>query len=419
MMTDASLNDWLHELERRHACEIQLGLSRMQEAAQRLNVLPFQAKVITVAGTNGKGSTVSVLESIYHTAGYQVASYTSPHLIYFTERIKVHLEPISEQALCGIFAHIEQHCSELKLTYFETATLAAFLYFKSFQLDIILLEVGLGGRQDATNIVDADLAVITTIDLDHQSYLGHTKEAIGYEKAGILRPGMPFIYGDVGPPLSIIKEAQRLHAPLYELNKHYALHMSNHALQLTFSDKQTVSLPKPTVHPKAAAAAMMAVRLLNKHLPVSHDHFIQAMHTIQIQGRQQLIQGEVTILLDVAHNPQAVDALAEFIRTCLPGKKVHAVFSALKDKDLCGLIKPMAALVDDWYPALLATARAASKAAILQALKDNLIDALECFEHPLAAFHHARQQAAPGDLMVVYGSFLTVSAVHHVGESYQ
>ena len=207
-----SLAAWLDYLEHRHSEEIQLGLTRVKTVARQLDLLTFDATIIIVAGTNGKGSTVAALETIYRAAGYAVGSYTSPHLIHFNERIRVNLEPITDKTLCAAFTAIEEACESIHLTYFEMATLAALWYFKSFVLDVIILEVGLGGRLDATNIIDADLAIITTIDFDHQAYLGHTKEAIGYEKAGVLRPNQPFIYADKNPPESLITYAKSLNA---------------------------------------------------------------------------------------------------------------------------------------------------------------------------------------------------------------
>ena len=212
--SNLSLSECLHHLENRHAEEVQLGLTRIKTVAKRLNLLNLDATIVTVAGTNGKGSTVAALEAVYKAAGYQVASYTSPHLIEFNERIRVNQQPIKDQELCAAFTVIEDARDTINLTYFEMTTLAALWHFKQLTLDVIILEVGVGGRLDATNIIDSDLAIITTVDLDHQDYLGDTKEAIGYEKAGILRPNTPFIYADTtAPPESITKQAQLLNAP--------------------------------------------------------------------------------------------------------------------------------------------------------------------------------------------------------------
>ncbi|MDF1928905.1 Mur ligase family protein [Legionella pneumophila] len=215
------LNHWLTHLETRNTQEIQLGLTRVLTVAQKLNLQRPNCKVITVAGTNGKGSTVTALETIYHQSGFRVGTYTSPHLLVFNERIRINLTPIQDKDLCKAFSVIEEARYPTNLTYFEMATLAALWYFKQHDLDLIILEVGLGGRLDATNIVDTDLAIITTIDFDHQNFLGDTLELIGYEKAGILRKNKPFIYADLSPPKSVVEVALQLGASSYLYGKDY------------------------------------------------------------------------------------------------------------------------------------------------------------------------------------------------------
>ncbi len=409
--SDFTLAEWIHYLENRHDQEIQLGLERVKKIATQLNLQPVDTQVITVTGTNGKGSTVAALVAIYTAAGYQVASYTSPHLWAFNERICVNTQPISDENLCAAFTAISQECGDIKPTYFEMTTLAALWYFKQFKLDIIILEVGLGGRLDATNIVDADLAIITTIDLDHQEYLGNTKEAIGYEKAGILRSGIPFIYADTSPPESIINQALLLNTKMFCLGENFSFQTSEDSLQIILENKELAKLPLPKLNTKAATAAIMASFSLNAVLPVTPGHWKNAMETVSIAGRQQVLQGVVTTLFDVAHNPQAVSLLVDFIQNLQPQGSVHAIFSALKDKNLCGLINPMRFCVDFWYPAVLSGKRASSKSLLMTAFKEALNIEPVCFESPSHAYRGAIQQAMPGDLIVVYGSFLTVSAV--------
>lgn len=404
-----TLAEWLSFLENRHQQEIQLGLQRITAVAKRLNLLQPQARVITVAGTNGKGSTVAALEAIYHAAGYQVASYTSPHLISFNERIRVNQQAISDANLCAAFLAIEEGRAEIDLTYFEMATLAALWYFKSFKLDIIILEVGLGGRQDATNIIDADLAIISTVDLDHQDYLGDTTEAIGYEKAGILRANKPFIYADSQPPASVIACAKALNAKIHCLDLDYSYKTTANSLQVLCGD--TIKLPLPKINPKAASAAILASQCLQPILPVTVAEQAEAMRAVSILGRQQVICGIITTVLDVAHNPQAVSLLADFIGRLQPKARVHAVFSGLKDKDLCGLIKPMRSCVDEWYPAVLSGKRAASESLLLDAFSAANLAIPSCFKHPVDAYQAAVKRSKPGDLIVVYGSFLIVGAI--------
>ena len=413
-----SLPEWLHYLENRHVEEIQLGLARIKKVGLLLNVLDLDATIISVAGTNGKGSTVAALEAIYLAAGYQVGSYTSPHLINFNERIRVNQQVITDEQLCTIFTIIENARGDIHLTYFEMVTLAALWHFKQYKLDVIILEVGLGGRLDATNIVDSDLAIITTIDFDHQHYLGNTKEAIGYEKAGILRMNKPFIYADDDPPKSVIEQSHLLNAP----RVNYSLHcsddhlkiVSNASPQLSLNfnlESQPIELPCPKINPKAAAAAVVASAQLHSILPIKPRQWIDAMQTVSIIARQQIVKDAVSTLFDVAHNPQAVALLAEYIKKNQPKGSVHAVFSGLKDKDLRGLIKPMQSYVDFWYPAVLSSNRAASKTLLAKAFLDENCSIAVWYNDPWEAYQMAKQQAVPGDLIVVYGSFLTVSAV--------
>lgn len=404
--------EWLDYLENRHAVEIQLGLQRIKEVAHKLDLLSFSVPVITVAGTNGKGSTVASLQAIYSAAGYQVATYTSPHLIHFNERICFNQQPISDADLCAAFLKIEKSRGDTHLTYFEMATLAALWYFKCSKPDVIILEVGMGGRQDATNILDADLAIITTIDFDHQEFLGDTKEKIGYEKAGILRLGKPAIYADSSPPLSIIATAAELQAPLLRFGEDYTLHSPETSLILEYAkNKKTYPLPK--INLKAAAAALVASYCLENDLPVSEEARGLAMRAVSIKGRQQIVENEeTTTIFDVAHNPQAVALLAQFLKTYRTHAKVHAVFSALKDKDLGGLIKPMDDYVDVWYPALLQGKRAADQNQLGKAFNRAVgFEPPEYFATPIAAYQAAQEAASTEDLIIVYGSFLTVSAV--------
>ena len=411
-----SLNLWLYSLENRNTQEIQLGLSRILEVAKKLKLDIPACKVITVAGTNGKGSTVSALETIYHTAGFRVGAYTSPHLIQFNERIRVNLIPISDKDLCQAFSCIEEARGPVQLTYFEITTLAALWYFKKQNLDIIILEVGLGGRLDATNIIDADLSIITTIDYDHQDYLGTTLEAIGYEKAGILRQGKPFIYADNDSPSSIIDVATNLAVPSYLYDKQFFIQDRDDFWGIRCLDMQVMDLPKPKIQLKSAAAAVVACLLLQKDLPVFYEHLYTAMKRIFIPGRLQLVQGRIDILFDVSHNAQSARLLAATIHRVNKKGQVHAVFSALKDKDIFGLIAPLKDCVDRWYPAQLDNKRASSAELLLTTFKETEIFVDICYTSPLIAFKKALNQAKTGDLIVVYGSFFTVGqllAVQH------
>ncbi|KTD59217.1 bifunctional tetrahydrofolate synthase/dihydrofolate synthase [Legionella shakespearei] len=411
-----NLDQWLHHLESRHTQEIQLELTRVLEVARNLGVNTPSCKVITVAGTNGKGSTVTALGTLYHQAGYKTASYTSPHLIRFNERIKINLTPVSDDELCHLFSTIEETRGDVILTYFEMATLAALLHFKQQKPDVIILEVGLGGRLDATNIVDADLAIITTIDFDHQDYLGDTLEAIGFEKAGILREGKPFIYADINPPASIVEVANNLNTSAYYFDKDIYVNDRGTCWDFKFLKTQFDELPKPSIQLKSASAAIAATILLANELPISQEDIKKAMQSIFIPGRLQLKRGDINVLFDVSHNAQSARLLARTIKS-LDGKNtVHAVFSALKDKDLFGLIFPLKDCVDRWYPAQLDNKRASDKELLLSVFRDAETCVELCYNSPLAAFESAVNQAKSGDLIVVYGSFFTVGhvmAAHH------
>ncbi|CDZ78358.1 Bifunctional protein FolC [Legionella massiliensis] len=411
--SDFTLTEWLDFLENRHQQEIQLGLARIKKVAESLDLLSPQAKVITVAGTNGKGSTVATLEAIYSAAGYQVASYTSPHLLKFNERIQINKKLISDNDLCKAFSLIEESRGEVPLTYFEMATLAALWYFKQHTLDLIILEVGLGGRLDATNIIDSDLAIITTIDLDHQDYLGNTKEEIGFEKAGILRPKCLFVYADKNPTASIIDQAISLETSSFIQGRDYEFSLGENSIELHFQGERT-ELPKPKLHPNSVVAAIIASILLGEGLPLTHAHWQQGLQTLSLAGRLQVVNSKRMTLFDVAHNPQAVRHLAEYLGNHYPQKRIHAVFSALKDKDIPGLIAPLLSCVTNWYPALLETKRAASKEQFIKAFDQFGINT-SCYDNPLLAYQSACEEASMDDLIVVYGSFITVSDLILVG----
>lgn len=403
-------NEWLEFLENRHQQEIQLGLSRISQVAKLMGLNQVDAKVITVAGTNGKGSTVASLEAIYLAAGYQVASYTSPHLLVFNERIRLNQKPITDEDLCEAFSLIEEARGEIALSYFEVTTLAAFWYFKQHALDLIILEVGLGGRLDATNIIDADLAIITTIDFDHQQFLGNTKEAIGYEKAGILRKNKPVIFADTNPPKSILIQAEELETPCFFLGKHYDYFLQEKDFKFVY-ENQLIQFVKPSLHPNAVAAALMASFCLQKELPINDAQRIKGLKTVFLAGRLQLFQGDLTTLFDVAHNPQSVSYLTEFIKNLPKKGKIHAVFSALKDKDLQGLVEPLKEQVDYWYLAMLSGKRAASTEQLMALFANTPGLVPLCYSDPLAAYQAACNEATADDLIIVYGSFITVGKV--------
>ena len=412
-----SLTEWLYYLEHREQQEIQLGLSRIRTVANRLFLLENEAVVITVAGTNGKGSTVATLEAIYCDAGYRVGTYTSPHLLCFNERIRLNQHNISDSSLCSAFLIIEEARESIHLTYFEMATLAALWCFKQFQPDVIILEVGMGGRLDATNIVDSDLAVITTVDFDHEAYLGNTIEAIAFEKAGILRKNSKLIYADKRMPESIRQQAYLLNVTTSALNEDYHFEIDDETLTIRLASGEVLVFPKPQIHPHAAVAAILASRILAERLPVNRSSLDASIQNVNISGRLQVIHGIIPSIFDVSHNPQSVALLAERVQSFDICGKIHAVFSGLKDKDLCGLIEPLYPHVDCWYSAVLEGKRAASEVMLNDAFQSvfaknngSLLE-LQFYASITVAYQAAMDCAKEGDLIIVYGSFLVVSPV--------
>lgn len=410
-----TLEQWLDYLEHRYHHEIQLGRDNIASVAKAMHVLKWSIPVITVAGTNGKGSTVAALSAIYQAAGYKFGQFTSPHLFRFNERICINEHPISDEALCRLFCRIDIARGDTPLSFFEMSFMAALLYFQDADLDLLILEVGLGGRLDATNIIDADLAIITTIDLDHQEYLGTDREAIGKEKAGILRAHQPCIYADSSPPKSVKTQAQALEVSLYCLGMDYHYHVADDALSIQQSFQNSIVLPLPALNRNAAVAAVMGSLCLRARLPITENAWIKAMQTVHITGRQQRFPGAISFLYDVAHNPQAATALAQCLRQKPPSGTVHAVFSALKDKDICGLIKPLSSIVGQWYPACLKGKRASSQAQLLMAFANTIALQPLCYSDPIQAVQAAIAAAKPGDLILIYGSFLLVGTVMEAG----
>src|SRR3990167_2009506 len=424
-----TLSDWLYFLENRHRTEVKLRLVNPKLVAKYLDVLDWQIPVITVAGTNGKGSTVASLAAIYMANGYNVGSFTSPHLISFNERICINNNQITDKELCNAFHQIENSRNGIEITYFESSLLAALLHFKNANLDLIILEVGVGGRLDATNIIDSDLAIITTIDIDHEEYLGNTREAIGSEKSGIMRTNKPCIFGDYNRPQSIDDYANQIQAHIISLGDDYSFTLEKGNLKLLIKEDKIkfwqslnllkmqgecqnyFTLPIPQINSKAASMAIVASVCLSDLLPVTYKNVTDAITSVRLPGRLQMLDREVKILYDVSHNVQSVELLADFIAKNRPSGKIHAVFSGLKDKDIAGLIKPLVGLVNFWYPAVLVSKRASSKDILQEALLQQTESAVSCYESPILAFQQAMKHADAGDLIVIYGSFVLVGAI--------
>lgn len=407
------LEDWLAWQETLHPSAIDLGLERPGQVLARMGLDKPAPVVITVAGTNGKGSSVAMLESILLAAGFRVGCYTSPHLLRYNERIRIDAIEVDDAALCESFERIDRARGDISLTYFEFGTLAALDIFFLAGLDVAVLEVGLGGRLDAVNLIDADLALITAIDLDHASWLGNDRETIAREKAGIMRPDRPAVCSDANPPRSLIACAAELGTPLYCLGRDYAVQKSTEGWQWQVSDDAPLALPPPalrgTFQLHNAAGVLMALHLLRERLPLSPSQIRQGLLTTRLPGRFELTPGEVVEITDVAHNPQSAVALAENLRQLPVEGRTLAVVAMLADKDQAAVVAAMAPVIDVWYVAGLDVPRggdAASLAAVVEQVTGTGPSMAATVQDALL---QVRTTARPGDRIVIFGSFYTVA----------
>lgn len=400
--------------ESSHPLVIDLGLERAARVFDALTPDYVKPLTITVAGTNGKGSSIAYLEAIYIAQGYRVGAYTSPHILKYNERIKIDGKPVSDEQICEAFARIESVRGNTSLSYFEFGTLAALDIFRHAGVDVQLLEVGLGGRLDAVNIVDPDVALITSISIDHVEWLGGTREAIGREKAGIFRAAIPAIIGDPEPPESLIQSAIEQHASLYCIGKDFAYKKQETGWNWFSADRQMLQLPEPGLKGehqyRNASAVILAVAKMAERLPVTEASIRQGLAYVHLAGRFQLIDGEIPVLLDVGHNPQAVRTLADYVTAVFPGRRIHAVFSMMKDKDIAGVLDIMDHVVYDWFFAPLANPRAASETMMREIFSQSPVSRVSFgFAGFTEAFAAAKKQSREGDLLLVFGSFFLVS----------
>ena len=398
------LATWLSYLENLHSKTIDLGLARVSLVAGQLDVLQPAPFVFTVAGTNGKGTTCRTLETILMAAGYTVGVYSSPHLVRYTERVRVQGAELTESAHTASFAAIEQARGETSLTYFEYGTLSALWLFKQAKVDVVILEVGLGGRLDATNIVDANVAVVTSIALDHTDWLGPDRESIGREKAGVFRGGRPAIVGEPDMPHTIAEVAKEKGALLRQRDVDWRYTVN--ANSWTFSDAQGEmhDLPLPNVPQPNAATALAALRASG--LAVSEQAIRDGIANAILPGRFQTIQTEPRVILDVAHNPHAAAYLAGRLKSLPKTGRVRAVIGMLHDKDIAGTLACLEEVVDDWYCAPLEGPRGATA----EQLRDHL-QAGTVFATVAQAWRAAMSDATPDDTVLVCGSFHTVAHV--------
>lgn len=412
----AGVEQWLQHLEALRPEVIELGLERSRAVADKAGLLQPQCPVISVAGTNGKGSVCAMLASMLRCAGYRVGLYTSPHLLHFQERINIDGQDIDDAALCSAFAAIEQARADIALTYFEFSTLAAVHAFRAAAVDVMVLEVGLGGRLDAVNVFDADCSVVTSIDLDHQAFLGDTREAIAVEKAGIFRAGRPAVCADADPPASLLQHAAQLQCDLWLIGRDFGYQFEPQQWSYWGRAWRRGSLAWPALRGhyqlQNAATALAVLEIVQQRLPVAMNDVRRGLLEVEWPGRFQVLPGRPTVVLDVAHNPHAARALRQALDTMGYFPQTHAVVGMLADKDMAGVLQTLAGAVDHWHVATLDGARAATAEQLAAVLAPCVGQAsLGCHPHVDAAFAQAYKQAADNDRIVVFGSFYTVSAV--------
>lgn len=407
----SNLNEWLAHLEKSHPQFLEPGLERVKIVAQRLAVLTTNCPVMTIAGTNGKGSCVALAETILVAAGYQVGTYTSPHLIRYNERIRINKKPIEDDILCESFKVVETARKHIPLTYFEFSTLAALWLFKQAKLDVIILEVGIGGRLDAVNIIDADIAVITSIDLDHTELLGNTREAIGYEKAGIIRKHKTVVYGDFNLPNSVKMVAEKHSAPLYCQTIEFGYEQQITHWNWWSKKQQLNNLMVPKIFLPNASTTLQAIELLAEKLPISYSAINTGLENVFISGRFQIISEKPLVILDVAHNPAATHLLAQQLHVKNYYHKTWAIVGMLADKDVQHTLEPMIGLVDEWLIAELPSQRSCKTDFLLAELKKLTISPVNTQPSIREAYAYAMQLAAPNDRIIIFGSFFTVAEV--------
>ena len=415
MTMQRTLAEWLEYIERQHPKSIDMGLDRVREVAQRMGLQRPAKKVITVAGTNGKGSTVAFIESIARAAGWKVGAYTSPHLLAYNERVRIDGTDAIDVDLVAGFEAVDAARGDTPLTYFEYGTLCALWLFQRSRLDLAVLEVGLGGRLDAVNLIDADVAVVTTVDIDHQDWLGNDREAIGFEKAGIARAWKPLVLGEDDPPSSVLGHAYAIGASAIRANCDFFFERVDAGLWCWREVGYSIELPVPTLAAPAqlrnAATAIAALRALGRAIPKSA--MATGVAEARLAGRLQRFERDgIEVMVDVGHNPQAARELAAWLRQSPASGRTFAVFAALGDKDVAGVAAALAGHIDRWFLAGLIEAgpRGEDVAALARRLAGTEAAAGSPHVDVAAALTAARAEARAGDRILLFGSFHTVAA---------
>ena len=419
-MEHRSLAEWLECQQRVHPRTIELGLDRVREVWRRMGAPRPAPVVITVGGTNGKGSTVAFLEAMLAAAGKRVGCYTSPHLLRYNERVRVLGAEAGDDALVDAFERIEAartRAPAVALTYFEYGTLAALWTFSRSALDVAVLEVGLGGRLDAVNLVDADAAIVTTVDLDHQDWLGNDRDSIGREKAGIFRAGRPAIIGTTEPPEGLLHEAKRIGAVVVRAGSDYRVAVRAERWRWSTADA-VLELPLPALSAPCqvdnAAGAVAVLHCLRERLGFDADAIARGVGDAHVAARLQrfAVAGGADVIVDVAHNPQAARVLAQWLAARPIAGRTYAVFGALDDKDVAGIVAPLRARIDDWILAGLdaETPRGLSVAKLQERFAASGSAAAAALPDPAAALRDERARAAPGDRVIAFGSLYVAAA---------
>lgn len=417
------LEQWLDHIQNQHWRSIELTLDRVSEVWQRLqgDKAPF---VITIAGTNGKGSCVAMLESILRHSGQRTGSYTSPHLVRYNERVCVDGQPVSDEVICAAFRQIESARAEIPLTYFEFGTLSALLIFMQHGVDAWVLETGMGGRLDAVNIIDNDVALITSIGLDHEQWLGSDREEIGREKSGVFKSGALAVCADPAPPASVAETALKKNTTLLQLGADFQLTESDGSEDyrwlsrhpLVAGDWQQVGGLKPPFsgqHQAQNLSGVMAVIALTRHMTgIQLDHVYAGLSATRIAARCEIIADSPKTILDVAHNADSADELGKFLTAHPVSGRTYAVLGVLKDKELTPILQNVAGSIDQWFLATLEGERGQTADQLGQRLQD-VLPAVKYkgFSHPAAAYVAAREEANAEDRIVIFGSFYTVGDI--------
>ena len=408
------LSDWLAWQETLHIKEIELGLERCKEVAKRIGLRTPTYQVVTVGGTNGKGSSVAMLDSILRAAGYKVAMYTSPHLLRYNERLCIGGVPVSDEQLCQAFQRVDEARGSIVLTYFEFGTLAALDILQRTAIDLAVLEVGLGGRLDAVNMIDPDVALIATIGIDHVEWLGQDRAAIAREKAGIFRAGRPAVCSDPNPPWTLTDQAEQMGSRLYLLGRDYTFEVAGETWSWHSGPTSYKHLPRPGLcgdHQfQNAAGVLMVVYTLAERLRVDQQAIRRGLAGVKLAGRFQVIPGPVEYILDVAHNPQATGILAQILRQRRAKGRTHILIGMLKDKDTCGVFRALTGQADHWHVVGLGGRRGATGEQLAYDLiRAGVTAPIVTYNDIAQALAAIRSQTVTGDRVLITGSFLTVA----------